>query len=60
MPEFKERLLAFAVAAALTVGLFVIEDYDENTDLASTPKPTLPFDRTATVNTCGQAGAACP
>ena len=59
MPEFKERLLAFAVAAAMTVGLFVIEDYDDKADLASTPKPTLPFDRTATVNACVQAGAAC-
>jgi|GEM_PF-6762375 len=59
MPEFKEKLLAFAVAAVLTLGLFVIEDFDENTDLATTPKPTLHFNQKATVNTCVHAGAAC-
>jgi hypothetical protein len=59
MPEFKERLLAFAVAAAMTLGLLVIEDFDEDVELASTSKPALPFNQTATFNSCGQAGASC-
>jgi hypothetical protein len=59
MSEFKERLLAFAVATSLTLGLFIVEDADQDADLASTSKPTLHIDRFATFNNCAQADVPC-